>query len=89
MAPRLPDADHPKRHVAKPEISRFPYKELLYMPGSMTTQDQMVTRGIATTRVTFRKWDSVGILIESFAAQWLACTLPCQRFADALTSACA
>jgi hypothetical protein len=55
----------------------------------MTTQDRMVTRDIATTRVTFRKWDSVGILIESFAAQWLAYTLPCQRFADVLTNACA
>ena len=89
MAPRLPDADHPSRQVAKPEISRFPCKELLYMPGSMTTQDRMVTRDIATTRATFRQWDSVGILIESFAAQWLACTLPCQRFADILTNACA
>jgi hypothetical protein len=73
--------------MAKPEISRFPCKELLCMPGSMTTQDRSVTRDIATDRVTFRKWDSVGILIESFAAQWLACTLPCQRFADTLADA--
>jgi hypothetical protein len=55
----------------------------------MTTQDRSVTRDIATSRVTFHKWDSVGILIESFAAQWLACTLPCQRFADILADACA
>ena len=55
----------------------------------MTTQDRMATRDIATTRVTFRKWDSVGIPIESFAAQWLACTLPCQRFADTLADGCA
>ncbi len=59
------------------------------MPGSMTTQDRPVTRDIATARVTFRQWDSVGILIEPFAAQWLACTLPCQRFADILADACA
>jgi hypothetical protein len=25
----------------------------------------------------------------TFAAQWLACTLPCRRFADTLTDACA
>ncbi|MGA9027670.1 MAG: hypothetical protein WB440_16575 [Steroidobacteraceae bacterium] len=55
----------------------------------MTTQDRSVARDIAASRVAFRLWDSVGILIESFAAQWLACTLPCQRFADVLTNACA
>jgi len=55
----------------------------------MTTQDRSVTRDIATDRITFHQWHSVGILIESFAAQYLACTLPCQRFADILADACA
>lgn len=59
------------------------------MPRSMTTQDRSVTRDIATDRITFHQWHSVGILIESFAAQYLACTLPCQRFADILADACA
>ena len=27
--------------------------------------------------------------METFAAQWLACTLPYRRFADTLTDACA
>jgi hypothetical protein len=55
----------------------------------MTTQDRLVARDIAAPRVAFRLWDSVGILIESFAPQWLACTLPSKRFADVLANACA
>jgi hypothetical protein len=27
--------------------------------------------------------------MKAFAVQWLACTLPCRRFADILTDACA
>jgi len=80
----------PPRQVAKLEISRFPRKKLLCMPGSMTTQDQATARADAIARVAFYQWDSIGILIENtFAAQWLAYTLPCQRFADALAAACA
>ena len=30
--------------MADPEISRFPYKELPYMPGSQTTQGRLGTR---------------------------------------------
>jgi hypothetical protein len=76
--------------VAKLEISRFPRKEFPYMPGSTTTQDRAAARDFAAARVAFRQWDSVGILITNpFAALWLACTFPCQRFADSLTGACA
>ena len=53
----------PEKQVAELEISRFPRKELSCMPGSMTTQDRAATRDIATARVAFRQWDSVGILI--------------------------
>jgi hypothetical protein len=38
----------------------------------------------------FRQTDSVGTRNQfSIAAQWLACTFPCRRFADILTDACA
>jgi hypothetical protein len=44
----------------------------------------------APEHVAFRYTDSVGAR-DSFpiAAQWLACTSPCRRFADALANACA
>ena len=44
----------------------------------------------APGHVAFRYTDSVGARDQfSFAAQWLACTFPCRRFADILTNACA
>ena len=43
-------------------------------------------RTIAPIRVAFRQRNDVGTRDEgTFAAQWLACALPCQRFAVALT----
>src|SRR5438067_9284518 len=40
--------------------------------------------------MAFRPTDSVGTRIQVyFAAQWLAYTLPCRRFADTLADACA
>jgi hypothetical protein len=52
------------------------------MPGSPTTQDRTGTRVIAPVRVAFRIRNCVGVLGEKyFVAQWLACMLPCQRFA--------
>ena len=50
--------------VVELEISRFPRKELRYMPGSMTTQDRAAARDAAATRIAFHLWDSVGILIQ-------------------------
>ena len=39
-------------------------------------------------RIAFRWIDGVGTRDKiSFAAQWLACMLPCQRFAHSLTAA--
>jgi len=53
--PRLPDADRSTTsEAAKQEISRFPYKERTYMPGSKTTQGRPDTRSIASVRVAFR-----------------------------------
>jgi hypothetical protein len=72
--------------MVKLEISRFPSKELPYMPGSPTTQDRSGTRDGTPARFAFRKRNNVGVLDEKyFVAQWLACTLPCQRFAAHLT----
>ena len=60
------------------------------MPGSTTTPGHPDARAVAPEHVAFRYTDSVGAR-DSFpiAAQWLACTSPCRRFADALANACA
>jgi hypothetical protein len=58
------------------------------MPGSLTTQDRAVARDSASARVAFRLWNSVGSPVSfSFAARWLACTLPYRRFARTLADA--
>ncbi len=86
-APRLPDAGRPVLRLVRPEISRFPCKERACMPGSTTTPGRPGACDNALVRVAFRDTDGVGTRIRiSFAAQWLACTYPCQRFAD--TSRC-
>ena len=61
-APRLPAADHTPRGalMADPEISRFPCKELPYMPGSLTTPGRAGTRNSAPVRVAFRLSNGVG-----------------------------
>jgi hypothetical protein len=71
--------------AVKQEISRFPVKELTDMPGSQTTQGQCEARDGAPPCVAFRYANSVGTLnIIAFAARWLACPRPCQRFASYL-----
>jgi hypothetical protein len=60
------------------------------MPVSTTTPDRLSARDIAHIRIAFRQRNDVGARDEgTFAAQWLACALPCQRFADALAGNCA
>jgi hypothetical protein len=60
------------------------------MPGSPTTPGLPSARVGALGRIAFRYTDSVGTRTKfSIAAQWLACTYPCRRFADTLTDACA
>src|SRR5262245_25229082 len=66
--------------------SRFPCKERPHMPGSATTPGRLGTRDIAPIRFAFRQRNDVGTRGEgTFAAQWLACAFPCQRFAAALS----
>jgi len=76
--------------VIELEISRFPRKERPYMPGSQTTQGRLNTRAVVSICIAFRVTYRVGTPFNfTFAAQWLAYTLPCRRFADILADACA
>ena len=55
------------------------------MPGSPTTPGRPGARAVAPVRLAFRQRNSVGTREEpTFAAQWLACAIPCRRFANAL-----
>jgi hypothetical protein len=72
--------------LAECETSRFSRKELTHMPGSQTTPGRPVARANAPVRSAFRLTHNVGTRDKSsFAAQWLAYTLPCRRFTPALT----
>jgi hypothetical protein len=76
--------------LADHEISRFPSKERAHMPVSKTTLGRLDARVIAPIRVAFRQRNNVGTQNDgTFAAQWLAYALPCQRFADDLAGICA
>src|SRR6516225_9494360 len=60
------------------------------MPGSPTTPGWPSARTGALGHIAFHCTDSVGTRNQfSIAAQWLACTFPCRRFADILADACA
>jgi len=60
------------------------------MPGSPTTPGWPSARVGALGHIAFHCTDSVGTRNQfSIAAQWLACTFPCRRFADILADACA
>ena len=66
------------------EISRFPCKRLLRMPGSTTTRGRHVSCVIDTSRVAFCGTENISTPNLSYAAQYLACALPCERFTSAL-----
>ena len=66
------------------EISRFPCKRLLRMPGSTTTRGRHVSRDIDTSRVAFCGTENISTPNLSYAAQYLACALPCERFTPVL-----
>jgi hypothetical protein len=73
---------------AKPEISRFPNKELPHMPGSSTTPGRPGTRDDAPTVLpSVKTTTSAPGLIQAFAAQWPAYVLPYRRFVGTLASA--
>ena len=53
------------------------------MPVSKTTPGRLGARVIAPIRAAFRHRNDAGSQDEgTFAAQWLAYALPCQRFAN-------
>jgi hypothetical protein len=60
-----------------------------YMPGSLTAPGRRRACDGGRRSVAFCHCDSIGTREFTFAAQWLACTIPCQRFDDALASAAA
>jgi hypothetical protein len=76
--------------LVRHEISRFPRKERLHMPGSPTALGRMSARNSALNRSAFRQENGVGTQKKAdFAAQWLAYALPCRRFAEILAENCA
>jgi len=57
------------------------------MPGSSTTPGRPGARVGAPVRLAFRHLYGVGAQKNlSFAAQWLACAIPCRRFAAGLAA---
>src|SRR5271165_551176 len=66
------------------EISRFPCIRLLGMPGSTTTRGQHVSCDIDTGCVAFCWTENISAPNLSYAAQYLACALPCERFTSTL-----
>jgi hypothetical protein len=71
------------------EISRFPSKRLLRMPGSTATRGQHASCDIDTGCVAFCWTENISAPNLSYAAQCLACALPCERFTSALADICA
>src|SRR3989475_13309353 len=69
------------------EISRFPRKERLHMPGSSTTPSRSDLAMVRPKRVAFRTRNGVGTRGLAFAAQWLAYALPYRRFVAVLADA--
>jgi hypothetical protein len=54
------------------------------MPGSTTTRGRRVSCDIDTSRVAFCGTENISTPNLSYAAQYLACALPCERFTRAL-----
>ena len=82
--PAFPTTSRPRLAGTAMETSRFPCKRLLRMPGSTTTRGRHVSCGIDTRRVAFCGTENIGTPNLSYAAQYLACALPCERFTPAL-----
>jgi hypothetical protein len=67
-------------------ISRFPNKERLHMPGSLTPPGCPGTHAVAPVHVAFRDLYSVGTRDIHIVAQWLAYAIPCRRFTPDLAA---
>ena len=82
--PAFPTTSRPRLAGTAMEISRFPCKRLLRMPGSTTTRGRHVSCDIDTGLVAFCRTENISTPNLSYAAQYLACALPCERFTSAL-----
>src|SRR5580704_2012260 len=82
--PAFPTTSRPRLAGTAMEISRFPCKRLLRMPGSTTTRGRHVSCDIDTRRVAFCGTENISTPNLSYAALYLACALPCERFTPAL-----
>ena len=77
---RCGPANRPRRAVT--ELSRFPCRRRMCMPGSQTTRGGTDPRAIASAPVAFCCHDGIGTPdYIALAAHNLAYTHPCQRFA--------
>jgi hypothetical protein len=57
------------------------------MPGSPDGAESIGARVVALDRVVFCRLEGIDTpVVKSFAAQWLAYTLPCQRFMCSLAA---
>ena len=75
------------RHRVVTELSRFPCRRHMYMPGSQTTRGGASPRAGGPDPVAFCCHDGIGTPdYIAFAAHNLACTHPCQRFAGHLAA---
>ncbi len=81
--PFLPRPTRLRRAPLRPPsscVSNFPA-----CSGSPTAQDHSATRVLRRTVCYLPPWGTTSASrIENFAAQWLACRCPCQRFASHL-----
>ncbi len=75
------------RHRVVTELSRFPCRRHMYMPGSQTTRGGANPRAGGLAPIAFCCHDGIGTPdYIAFAAHNLACTHPCQRFAGHLAA---
>jgi hypothetical protein len=54
------------------------------MPGSSTTRGRLVSCGNDTRRIAFCGTENIGTPNLAYAAQYLACAVPCERFTSVL-----
>ena len=75
------------RHRVVTELSRFPCRRHMYMPGSQTTRGGANPCAGGPAPIAFCCHDGIGAPdYIAFAAHNLACTHPCQRFAGHLAA---
>jgi hypothetical protein len=84
--PAFPTRSRPRLVGTAMEISRFPGRRLLRMPGSTTTRGWLVSCDDDTDHLAFCWTENISAPNLSYAAQYLAYALPYQRFACGLAA---